>query len=66
MGGSSQNTTLDKKKNNIETIPLFSNKVLASFTVFHRTNTTVFLIFFNHAEKYTIQFETCSTTEVIS
>lgn len=31
--------------NNIKAIPLFSEKVLASFTVFYRTNTTVFLIF---------------------
>lgn len=52
MGGSSQNTTLDKK---IITLgPLFSGKVLASFTVFYRTNTTVILIFFRHAEAYTI------------
>lgn len=33
--------------NNIKAIPLFSEKVLASFTVFYRTNTSVFLIFFN-------------------
>lgn len=52
--------------NNIKAIPLFSEKVLASFTVFYRTNTTVFLIFFNHAETYKIHFETFSTTEVIS
>lgn len=64
MGGSSQNTTLDKK---IITVgPLFSDKVLASFTVFYRTNTTVILIFFNHAEAYKIHFEACSTTEVVS
>lgn len=56
-----------KKNTNIKAIPLFSEKVIASFTVFYRTiTTTVFLIFVNPAETYTIHFETCSTTEVIS
>lgn len=64
MAGSLQNTTLDKK--NIKTIPLIYENVLSSFTVFHRTNTTVFLIFFNHTETYTIHFENCSSTKVIS